>query len=277
VEDLANLLGVEATGPRVWVVTTLERVMAKRHLDLMGHLHQHYRLVHILPGTLGDGAMRIYILEEATQKERSSMPLFMGSERQSYWKRRIWRHFVLSMVSGALMAGIFHVVQVKDSMFRLSIASAYAALAILSVSLIIGPWNVLCGRSNPVSTEVGLQVHMRGKFWLYFLYPPSESHLLPIRSDFFGFANYTGLIAAIVFISLLALSNNLSLRWLGKRHWKALQRWNYVGFVLVAAHGVAYQLLEKRWLSLVILFSSLLLVTVAMQFAGWRRIHRQTH
>jgi sulfoxide reductase heme-binding subunit YedZ len=196
------------------------------------------------------------------------------------------------MVSGALMAGIFYVVQVKHTMFRLSMASAYAALAFLSASLVLGAWNVLRSRPNPINTAlrrdvgiwagllslahvvVGLQVHMGGKFWLYFIYPPSESHLVPLRHDFFGFANYTGLIAAIVFTSLLALSNDLSFRWLGKRRWKALQRWNYAGFVLVAAHGVAYQLLEKRSLSFIILFSSLLLVTVAMQFAGFRRIRR---
>jgi hypothetical protein len=65
VEDLSDLLQEEATAPRVWVVTTLERVMAKRRPDLMARLHRHYRLVQILPGTLGDGAMRIYMLEEA--------------------------------------------------------------------------------------------------------------------------------------------------------------------------------------------------------------------
>lgn len=63
VEDVADLLQQEVLGSRVWVVTTLERVVAKRKPDLMAHLRQHYRLVRVLPGSLGDGAMRIYLRE----------------------------------------------------------------------------------------------------------------------------------------------------------------------------------------------------------------------
>jgi mannosyltransferase len=65
VEDLPELLHMEAGGQRVWVVTTLERVMASRKPDLLSHIRRHYRLVRILPGTVGDGAMRIYVREPA--------------------------------------------------------------------------------------------------------------------------------------------------------------------------------------------------------------------
>ena len=60
VDDLEGLLRVETTGRRVWVVTTLERVMASRAPELLDHLHRQYRLIRILPGSVGDGAMRIY-------------------------------------------------------------------------------------------------------------------------------------------------------------------------------------------------------------------------
>jgi methionine sulfoxide reductase heme-binding subunit len=77
--------------------------------------------------------------------------------------------------------------------------------------------------------------------WLYFMDP---SHHL--RRDAFGFGNYTGGIAALVFALLLALSNDVSLRKLGVERWKSLQRWAYAAIVLTAAHSIAYQQIEKR-------------------------------
>jgi methionine sulfoxide reductase heme-binding subunit len=70
-----------------------------------------------------------------------------------------------------------------------------------------------------------------------------QAHL---RRDAFGFGNYTGVLAAVVFAVLLALSNDVSLRKLGAQRWKSLQRWAYAGIVLTAAHAIAYQQIEKR-------------------------------
>jgi hypothetical protein len=60
---MAALMATDAMGHRVWVVTTLERVMAHREPDLLTHLHRYYRLVQVLPGSLSDGAMWIYMRE----------------------------------------------------------------------------------------------------------------------------------------------------------------------------------------------------------------------
>jgi len=65
VEDLAELRREEAAGRRVWVVTTLEQELRRHDPDLLTHLRQHYRLVRVLPGTVGDGAMRIYVRDAA--------------------------------------------------------------------------------------------------------------------------------------------------------------------------------------------------------------------
>lgn len=72
-------------------------------------------------------------------------------------------------------------VQPAGMMFGLSVATAYAGLLLRAITLLLGPWNVLRGRPNPVSTDVrrdvgiwagilslahvvfGLQVHMRGR------------------------------------------------------------------------------------------------------------------
>lgn len=176
---------------------------------------------------------------------------------------------------------------------KLSTASAYASLAFLSTSLVLGPWKVLRNRPNPVSTDlrrdigiwaallglfhaiVGLQVHMGGKFWHYFFFPTKSLHILSLRYDLFGLANFAGLGATFVLLLLLGLSNNLSLRKLGPKRWKALQRWNYVGFALVAAHGVLYQLIEKRRFLFVGLFSGIVLLGGAIQLAGFRKSRTQ--
>lgn len=205
-----------------------------------------------------------------------------------YWVKRVRRHVVLALVSAALAAAIFCVLSSPDGIFKLSMASAYAGLVLLGASLIVGPWNVLRSRPNPVSTDlrrdigiwaglvgifhvvIGLQVHMRGKLWLYFVYPSGEHHLLPLRYDPFGFANYTGLGATLALLLLLALSNDLSLRRLGTIRWKSLQRWNYACGALVVLHGIAFQLIEERVLPFIALFGAIVLVAAAFQFAGFR-------
>ena len=65
-------------------------------------------------------------------------------------------------------------------------ATAYAGLFFLAVSLWLDPWNVLRRRPNPIShdlrrdvgiwtgilaivhTSIGLTVHLRGRMWMYF-------------------------------------------------------------------------------------------------------------
>src|SRR5262249_8608454 len=155
--------------------------------------------------------------------------------------QRIRQHCTLALVNAALGAGIFFLLSSPDTLFKLSMASAYAGLAVLSASLVIGPLNISRGRPNPVSTNlrrdigiwaglmglfhviVGLQVHWKGRFWIYFVYPSEENRFFPIRYDPFGFANYTGLGATLILAMLLALSNDMSLRRLGTKRWKSLQ------------------------------------------------------
>jgi hypothetical protein len=77
----------------------------------------------------------------------------------------------------------------------------------------VGPWNVLRRRPNPVSFDLrrdigiwtgilailhtisGLTVHLRGRMWMYFL---KSLHPLKLQNTQFGFANFTGLGAALL-------------------------------------------------------------------------------
>jgi methionine sulfoxide reductase heme-binding subunit len=225
------------------------------------------------------------------------MAVFTGQPKGAGFRRRargrrVWRHSLLAAASSVLMLGVFEVLSSPDRLFRASMASAYAALVMFGSTLIIGPLNVLRERPNPVSTYLrrdigiwaallalahvvfGLQVHMRGRMWLYFVYPAEESHFLPIRIDPFGLANYTGLAAMLVLALLLTLSNNTSLRALGTRRWKKLQRWNYGAFALTVVHGIAYQVIERRELLFVASGFAALLTVVTLQAAGLRRVLR---
>jgi methionine sulfoxide reductase heme-binding subunit len=170
---------------------------------------------------------------------------------------------------------------------RLSIATAHAAMAMLALSLVLGPLNVLRRRPNPTSTLLrrdvgiwaailaalhtafGLQVHVKGRMLEYFL-AWNEAGARVLRTDLFGATNHAGLLALLLFSGLLALSNDLSLRRLGTASWKRLQRLNYLAFIFTVGHGAVYQLLERRSWPLVASFALLAGVTAVAQIAGAR-------
>jgi sulfoxide reductase heme-binding subunit YedZ len=126
---------------------------------------------------------------------------------------RTLRHVALAAGSALSTYGVFAAVPGDDTRFRLSMATAYVGLALLAVTLVIGPWNVLRGAPNPVSTNVrrdvaiwagivslthlviGLLVHLRGSMWKYFVFPADAGRAVPVRYDPFGIANWTGLVA----------------------------------------------------------------------------------
>ena len=172
--------------------------------------------------------------------------------------------------------------------FRLSMGTAYTSLALLAATLLIGPWQVLRRSANPVSSDLrrdigiwaaitgmahvvfGLQVHLPGKTWQYFLWAPDQPRLIPLRYDLSGGANWTGLATALILLVLLALSNDAALRRLGTSRWKALQRWNYGGFALMVVHAGIYQFLERRTAPWIVLFAGIIAVVVWLQVKGWR-------
>ena len=206
-----------------------------------------------------------------------------------YWLRRSRRHFVLAAVAVAIVCIAYAATPPPDVRHRLSMATAYAGLIFLAASLWLGPWNVLRRLPNPISfdlrrdvgiwtgilailhTGIGLTVHLRGRMWMYFF---KRLHPLKLQNTQFGFANFAGLGAALFFLMLLAISNDLSVRTLGTRRWKSLQRWTYAAFVLTAAHGIAYQLVEKRHVPWVLVFALVMAAVTAGQILGFAQFQR---
>lgn len=208
----------------------------------------------------------------------------------SYWRRRFGRHAAIvlfTLATTALFWTLFR--DRRDLISHLSIATAYPALFLTAAALLIGPRNVLTRRPNPVSfdlrrdlgiwagvmaiahTVVGLNVHLRGRPWLYFV--DQHGHW---RHDLFGFSNYTGAVAALLFLLLLAISNDLSLRKLGTARWKSIQRWTYVAATLTVVHAIAYQQIERRQLGYQTLVWIMALAICGLQFAAWRKRRRET-
>jgi methionine sulfoxide reductase heme-binding subunit len=120
-------------------------------------------------------------------------------------------------------------------------------------------------------TGIGLTVHLRGRMWMYFF---KRLHPLRLQNTQFGFANFTGLAAALLFLMLLAISNDFSLRALMTNRRKSLQRWTYVAFVLTAAHGIAYQLIEKRHVPWVLVFALVMAAVTTGQILGFVQVQR---
>lgn len=214
----------------------------------------------------------------------------MSQLQQLRLRRRLIKHHLpLLALSTISILWIYSTRPSHDVIGRASFATAYPALVLLAATLLLGPWKLIAGKRNPVSDDlrrdvgiwagalslihsvIGQCVHLRGKPWLYYIYPPRPHHTVPLRHDLFGFANYTGIFGTLLVLILFATSNDYSLRRLGTQQWKRLQRWNYALFGLVAVHAFAYQGIEKQKLHFVIFICISVVVTVALQLVGLQK------
>ncbi len=206
--------------------------------------------------------------------------------------QRLLRHHLPIGLATLGLTGLLYVTRsYPDVISRLSFSSAYPALFLVAATLLVGPWKSLAGSRPAVSLDlrrdlgiwagvaslfhavIGNCEHLRGKPWLYYVYENWQGgHVMPLRYDWFGLGNHTGLIAALIILALLATSNDASLRKLGTPGWKQLQRWNYAVFALVAVHTWTYQFGVKTpewgWIGTA---SSAIAAAALLQVIGWRR------
>ena len=208
----------------------------------------------------------------------------------SYWSRRLVRNAML--LAAAAVVCVVVLALTADStqaVYRISMATGYASVLLIAWAMLIGPWRVLRGRSAPVSTDLrrdagiwgallgvahvitGLQVHMGGDMLKYFFFRDTGRRV-PVRTDLFGFANWTGLVATLLLLMLLAISNDLSLRAMGSKRWKSWQRWTYGAAALIVAHTFGYQVSEKGHEWYMLAFAVVAGVVVVLQLDGWRRV-----
>lgn len=218
----------------------------------------------------------------------------------SRFQNRFLTHLAVGIVSFAVLTTLFFAMPILDGkstldlIFRLSLASGYVALMLLCLSLGFGVWRFFKrNRKPPVHFDgrrdvgiwagvfavfhavAGLFVHFRGKgFLIYFIYPSEQNAAFPIRLDAFGFANHAGLVAVLIVVLLLAISNDFSIKKLGGGRWKNLQRWNYAFFALVLIHAVLYIVIENRSILFILLAILLFGSTIVLQIVGFIRYRR---
>src|SRR5919106_927691 len=175
--------------------------------------------------------------------------------------------------------------EVDDRSFwrRLTTATGYLALALLALTLLIGPANLLLRRRNPVSSYlrrdvgawtalfsgihvlVSVKVHGSGQVrdFLHFFVVDGD----PLTNSF-GWGNWTGLAALVIVAGLLALSSDAVLRKLKAKNWKQLQRLNYVLIALVVAHAFFYGALLRTESPYTVLLGVTLVAVVVGQAVG---------
>jgi sulfoxide reductase heme-binding subunit YedZ len=204
---------------------------------------------------------------------------------------RLWRHH-LPIGFGTLGAGslLYFTRDYPDVITRLSFSSAWPALVLLAVTLMIGPWRTLRGKQPLLSQDlrrdwgiwagmagvfhavIGQCVHLRGRPWLYYVYEAKDRHVVPLRHDVFGFSNYTGLVSALILAALLATSSDAMMKKLGNAGWKKLQRWGYYGAALAAMHTFGYLLgIEAIKAASITVAAVCVLAALGLQLMGWRR------
>lgn len=177
--------------------------------------------------------------------------------------------------------------------FVLTIATGYLSLVMIVLTLLIGPFKLLRQRRNPVNIDLrrdvgiwaafngvvhvifGFQVHDRLGIVGYFL-RETESGSYTLLTNRFGIANWVGLVATVILLALLFTSNDLMLRRLKGRRWKALQRWNYGLAGLAFLHTFLYQMVSGRERDFVTFTLLLTLALLAGQFVGIQ-LYRARH
>lgn len=187
--------------------------------------------------------------------------------------------------------------EVDDRSFarRLTTGTGYIALALLALTLLIGPANLLLRRRNPVSSYlrrdvgawtaafsgvhviVSLTVHGSGQIRDFLDFFVADGS--PLRNSF-GLGNWTGLAALVIVAGLLALSSDAALRKLKAKNWKRLQRLNYILFALLIVHAFFYGALLRETSPYTILLGLSVIAVVVGQGVGvWlfrRKYSRRT-
>ena len=180
----------------------------------------------------------------------------------------------------------------RDTITFITQVTGYISIIILSISLIIGPVNKLLKIKNPISTYLrrdisiiggvlavihsvsGLFVHLRGNTWQYFLNKTENGY--SIRTDNFGFANYTGLISALIIILLLITSNDFTLKKLNTTSWKNIQRLSYLMFILAIIHCFYYRIVKENLNLIYSFYVPLFIIVLTFQMIGmWLKLTKQ--
>lgn len=185
------------------------------------------------------------------------------------------------LVAVAVVVGVAGLLVWRDRgvLAAVTFVTGYLAIALLAVTLLIGPVWRLARRRSPANirlrrrvgiatavvsvahTGIGLQVHLGGHIVRYFT--GGGRYLI----DEFRLANWAGLIALLALAPALVTSSNRAMAMLGLDRWKRLQRLTLLAAPLALLHAIAYEHILTAWPWVVVL---------AMGGAGVTMLRRAT-
>jgi DMSO/TMAO reductase YedYZ heme-binding membrane subunit len=202
------------------------------------------------------------------------------------------RHLLLALPTAGLMGLAAVAGPTPAAGDRVSLMTSWICMALLTAALLVGPLQARrTGRpllNHPLRRDLGVWGALAGliHFALAFKYSMNMEYMAAfidgaadgpsplVRRALYKWSVIGGIAIAVLFALLLALSSNAALRGIGARWWKRLQRTSYVAFLLTAAHGVVFQVIEARSLPLVLLFAALTSAVIAGQLAGVAAVRR---
>jgi len=170
----------------------------------------------------------------------------------------------------------------------LTIATGYLATALLTVTLLVGPLNLLLRRANPLSNylrrDLGAWVVIFGALHVVLAFREAYRGVFSFvgffvadgapLTDSFGLGNWTGLAALVIAACLLATSTTRAVRELRPARWKSMQRLNYTVFGLLLLHATSYGALQRTSSPFTILLFCIAATVMLGQLMGiwlWRR------
>jgi sulfoxide reductase heme-binding subunit YedZ len=187
------------------------------------------------------------------------MDSVIGTFLKGFGAQRATTHGLLAALT---TAGIYATTRYKPyagAVYIFMIGFGYISLIWLTVTLLIGPINLIRQRQNPVNIDLrrdtGIWAGVTG--CLHVVFAIIDHDRSNILSFFFryngrpllnltGASNWIGLGATVLLVALLVTSNTLSLRRLKGKRWKKLQRLNYVLAALAVLHTFGYQMAGGR-------------------------------
>lgn len=203
--------------------------------------------------------------------------------------KRIFRHLACGAGVGLAALGTWAVGDPAGGIGRLSLLTAWLCTGFLVAALAFGPVQVLrTGRpvlNSLIRRDLGIWAALTGlaHLWLatvvvmtpvYF-----QTYITPADGSDPGLAGWVGTggilagyLVGLLFLMLLGLSSNRSLKRLGPERWKSLQRWAWPAFLLTVVHGLVFQVVEGRTGFLIFILSTVLLTVVWLRGKARHRL-----